>query len=58
MASRLGLGGVDIYAACAPEGLENGCEPLIEIVPEGVTRFFQRGYEGSLLQFNLELVIL
>ncbi|MBI5888610.1 MAG: TIGR04282 family arsenosugar biosynthesis glycosyltransferase [Deltaproteobacteria bacterium] len=51
MASR--LGGVDLYAACAPEGLENGCEPLIGIVPEGVTLFFQRGDNIGRRMFNV-----
>lgn len=51
MASR--LGGVDIYAACAPEGLENGHEPLTGIVPEGVGRLFQHGDNIGRRMFNV-----
>lgn len=47
------LRGVDIYAACAPEGLENGHWALNDIVPEGVTLFSQRGDNIGGRMFNI-----
>jgi len=47
------LKGVDIYAACAPEGLENGLCAFDGIVPDGFKRLLQRGDNVGRRMFNI-----